>query len=225
MTRDAAGYMIRGSESKIARMELGRVGFKERDVTDLLDLCQVTDPIERQTILGLARQANAPAWWHQYHDILPPWFQNYLGLEGAATTIRTYEVQFVPGLLQTADYADAVVRLGHGRDAPADIRRRVQLRIDRQQILHREAPPAPHVHAILDEAALRRPMGNLDVLREQIQFLVDLTELPNISLQILPFHMGGSVAAGGAFTVVGFQDHAVPDVVYVEQLAVDRRAG
>src|SRR4029453_8946605 len=114
ITRDEAGWAIRGSESKISRMELGRAGFKERDVTDLLKLYGVEDPNEHAEMLVLARAANAPGWWSQFSDLLPPWFQNYLGLEEAATLLRTYEVQFVPGLLQTEAYARAVIVLGHG---------------------------------------------------------------------------------------------------------------
>ena len=112
VTREDAGWEIRGSESKISRMELGRVGFKERDVADLLTLYGVHDPTERDALLNLARQANNPGWWHRYSDVLPTWFQSYLGLESSAALIRTYEVQFVPGLLQTPDYARAVIQLG-----------------------------------------------------------------------------------------------------------------
>ena len=115
VTREDAGWEIRSSESKISRMELGRVSFKERDVADLLTLYGVDDDEERERLLALAREANNPGWWHRYGDVLPGWFQSYLGLEAAASLIRTYEVQFVPGLLQTEEYARAVVMLGHGR--------------------------------------------------------------------------------------------------------------
>src|SRR5262250_3389371 len=104
ITREEAGYAIRASGSKISRMELGRVSFKERDVADLLALYGVTDGAERDALLDLALKANSPGWWHRYNDLLPGWFQVYVGLEDAATIIRTYEVQFVPGLLQTEDY-------------------------------------------------------------------------------------------------------------------------
>src|SRR5918997_2929052 len=141
VTREGAGWEIRASESKISRMELGRVGFKERDVADLLTLYGVTVPEEREALLKLARDANSPGWWHRYTDVLPTWFQAYLGLEAAASLIRTYEVQFVPGLLQTRDYARAVVLLGHGRAAAGEIERRVELRMQRQHLLRRENPP------------------------------------------------------------------------------------
>src|SRR5947209_14712093 len=135
VTREEAGWEIRASESKISRIELGRVGFKERDVADLLTLYGVTDEQERATLLALAHEANTPGWWYRYSDLLPNWFQAYLGLEAAAALIRTYEVQFVPGLLQTEDYTRAGVLLAHDRASRADIERRVALRKDRQQTL------------------------------------------------------------------------------------------
>jgi len=216
VSREAAGWHIRASESKISRMELGRVGFKERDVTDLLTLYGVTDSRERTALLGLARQANTPGWWHRYGDILPSWFQSYLGLEAAAKMIRSYEVQFVPGLLQTRDYARAVVLLGHGR-APADeVERRVELRMERQDLLRRPQPP--NLWAVIDEAVLRRPIGGPAVMRDQINALIEATKLPNVRLQVVPFDAGGHAAAGGAFTILRFADQDLPDIIYIEQL-------
>ncbi|PZF96435.1 helix-turn-helix domain-containing protein [Micromonospora deserti] len=216
VTREGAGWEIRASESKISRMELGRVGFKERDVADLLTLYGVTAAEEREALLKLARDANSPGWWHRYGDVLPSWFQSYLGLEAAAALIRTYEVQFVPGLLQTREYARAVVLLGHGRAAPAEIERRVALRLQRQQLLRRENPP--QLWAVLDEATLRRPIGGPEVMRGQVTALIEATKSPNIRLQIMPFAAGGHAAAGGAFTILRFSDEGLPDVVYIEQL-------
>ncbi|RLK25041.1 helix-turn-helix protein [Micromonospora sp. M71_S20] len=216
VTREGAGWEIRASESKISRMELGRVGFKERDVADLLTLYGVTAPEEREALLKLARDANSPGWWHRYGDVLPNWFQSYLGLEAAAALIRSYEVQFVPGLLQTREYARAVVLLGHGRAAPAEIERRVALRMQRQRLLHRENPP--QLWAVVDEAALRRPMGGPRVMREQVAALIEATKSPNIRLQVIPFAAGGHAAAGGAFTILRFGDRELPDIVYIEQL-------
>lgn len=216
VTREGAGWEIRASESKISRMELGRVGFKERDVADLLTLYGITDPQEREALLRLARDANSPGWWHQYGDVLPSWFQAYLGLEAAAALIRTYELQFVPGLLQTREYARAVVLLGHSRAMPAEIDRRVALRMRRQQVLHREDPP--QLWAVVDEAALRRPIGGPVVMRQQVTALIDATRLPNVRLQVVPFAAGGHAAAGGAFSILRFDDAELPDVVYIEQL-------
>ncbi|TNH29445.1 helix-turn-helix domain-containing protein [Micromonospora orduensis] len=216
VTREGAGWEIRSSESKISRMELGRVGFKERDVADLLTLYGVTDEGEREALLKLARDANSPGWWHRYGDVLPSWFQSYLGLEAAAALIRSYEVQFVPGLLQTREYARAVVLLGHGTAGSAEIDRRVSLRMQRQQLLHRDRPP--QLWAVVDEAALRRPIGGAEVMRGQLTALIEATKSPHIRLQVIPFAAGGHAAAGGAFTILRFGDQELPDIVYIEQL-------
>jgi transcriptional regulator with XRE-family HTH domain len=215
ITREEAGYAIRASGSKISRMELGRVSFKERDVTDLLKLYGV-DEDETATLVALAVQANTPGWWHKYGDVLPDWFQVYVGLEEAASLIRLYEVQFVPGLLQTADYARAVVRLGQPGAAPEEIERRISLRMGRQELLTK--PGGPRLWAIVDEAALRRPIGGKEVMRAQLEQLILATEEPQVTLQVMPFRSGGHAAEAGAFTIMRFPEPDLPDVVYLEQL-------
>jgi transcriptional regulator with XRE-family HTH domain len=218
LTRAEAGEPIRASESKISRMELGRVGFKERDVADLLDHYGV-DAEQRATLLERVRDANTPGWWQPYSDVTPSWFQMYLGLEAAATRIRTYEAQFVPGLLQTEEYARAVVRLGHGSAGPEELERRVALRLQRQQeVLHRPDPPG--LWAVVDEAALRRPVGGRAVMRDQIEALAALLSKtpPHVRLQVIPLAAGGHSATGGAFSILRFADQALPDLVYLEQL-------
>jgi transcriptional regulator with XRE-family HTH domain len=215
ITREEAGYAIRASGSKISRMELGRVSFKERDVTDLLNLYGV-DEDETATLVALAVQANTPGWWHKYGDVLPDWFQVYVGLEEAASLIRLYEVQFVPGLLQTADYARAVVRLGQPGAAPEEIERRISLRMGRQELLTK--PGGPRLWAIVDEAALRRPIGGKEVMRAQLEQLILATEEPQVTLQVMPFRSGGHAAEAGAFTIMRFPEPDLPDVVYLEQL-------
>ncbi|MFG1954526.1 helix-turn-helix domain-containing protein [Micromonospora sp. NPDC048830] len=216
VTREGAGWEIRASESKISRMELGRVGFKERDVADLLTLYGVVDADERAAMLKLARDANSPGWWHRYGDVLPSWFQSYLGLESAAALIRSYEVQFVPGLLQTPGYARAVVLLGHPRAGVEEIDRRVGLRMRRQELLSRPEPP--QLWAVIDEAALRRPIGGPAVMRGQLTALIEATRSPHVRVQVIPFEAGGHAAAGGAFTILRFGDQDLPDIVYIEQL-------
>jgi transcriptional regulator with XRE-family HTH domain len=216
ISREDAGYLIRASESKISRMELGRVGFKERDIADLLSLYGITRQEERAALLALARQANTPGWWQRYGDILPGWFQTYLGLEEAATLIRTYEVQFVPGLLQTEDYARAVITHGNPGAPAEEIERRVSLRMKRQQLLARS--DAPQLWAVVDEAALRRTMGSPAVMAAQLEHLIKASELPNVTLQVLPFHVGTHAAEAGAFTILRFPEPDLPDVVYIEQL-------
>lgn len=215
VTRERAGYVIRASESKISRMELGRVSFKERDVKDLLALYGVTDRDSRQ-LLALVRQANSPGWWQRYGDVLPHWFHAYVGLEEAATRIRTYEVQFVPGLLQTEEYARAVIMRGNADTADEDVERRVRLRMTRQEIFARQPPP--RLWAVIDEAALRRPIGSAEVMRAQLSSLLDAAKLPHISIQVMPFDAGGHAAEGGAFSLLRFPEPDLPDVVYMEQL-------
>ncbi|GAA4797732.1 helix-turn-helix transcriptional regulator [Streptomyces ziwulingensis] len=216
ITREAAGYSIRASESKISRMELGRVSFKTRDVEDLLTLYGITDEKERTSLLSLAKEANVAGWWHSYSDVLPSWFPTYVGLEGAASLIRVYEVQFVHGLLQTPDYARAVVRRGMQGAGEADVERRVALRLERQKYL--VAENAPEFHIVLDEAALRRPYGDREVMRGQLLHLIEMSERPHIRLQVMPFGFGGHSGESGAFTILSFPESDLSDVVYLEQL-------
>ncbi|MEU5834769.1 helix-turn-helix transcriptional regulator [Streptomyces diacarni] len=217
ITREAAGYSIRASESKISRMELGRVSFKARDVEDLLTLYGVTDDTEREPLLSLARDSSIAGWWHNYSDVLPAWFQTYVGLEGAASRISTYEVQFVHGLLQTDAYAHAVVSAGHRTPlADDEVARRVALRLERQKLLQGEH--APHLLCVLDEAALRRPFGSAAVMDAQLLHLAEVSEAPNISLYVVPFGLGGHAAESGAFTLLRFPESDLNDIVYLEQL-------
>jgi transcriptional regulator with XRE-family HTH domain len=216
ITREKAGYLIRSSESKISRMELGRVSFKERDVIDLLVLYGVDDDDERATLVALARKANSPGWWHQYSDVLPDWFGVYVGLEEATTLLRVYELQFIPGLLQTGDYARAVVARGQPGASAEEIERRVELRAARQELLAK--PRGPRLWAVVDEAALRRPIGGPAVMRAQLGRLIQATAEPRVTLQVVPFQSGGHAAEGGAFTIMRFPEPELPDVVYIEQL-------
>ena len=226
ISRQAAGEHIRASHAKISRLELGRVGVKERDLTDLLSLYGVTDPKERAALLELVKPANARGWWQQDGDLLPSWFEMYLRLEQEACYIRTYQVQFVPGLLQTEDYARRVILAGHGAESAYEVDRRVQLRMNRQKML--TEPGGPQFWAVLDEAALMRPFGTREVMRAQLRHLVAMTELPNVTVQVLPFAAGSHAAVGGPFTVLRFAEPDLPDVVYLEQLNssvyVDKRA-
>ncbi|MEW9549355.1 helix-turn-helix domain-containing protein [Nonomuraea sp. NPDC050783] len=214
ISREDAGYSIRASHAKISRLELGQVSFKQRDVADLLTLYGVTDPAERQQLLDLAKQANAPGWWHKYGDVLPGWFEVYIGLEGAASSIRTYENQFVPGLLQTPDYARAVIELAHEKATRAELDRRVALRTTRQRRLANGLT----LWAVIDEAVVRRTLGGPGVMRAQISHLLDATAERTITLQVMPFERGGHAAAGGPFSILRFPERELPDVVYMEQL-------
>jgi transcriptional regulator with XRE-family HTH domain len=215
ITAELAADSIRGSHSKISRMEHGRVGFKERDVADLLTLYGVIDGEERAALLNLAREANLPGWWHAYSDILPTWVEPYVGLEAAASIIRTYQIQFIPGLLQTDDYARALIRQGLAA-SEEDIARSTELRVSRQEILH--GPNAPQLWVVLDEGAVRRPVGGRAVIRGQVEHLLAMAEHPSVTIQVLPFHAGAHSAMGGPFTILRFAEPDLQDVVYIEQL-------
>lgn len=215
VSREDAGYAIRGSGSKISRLELGRVGFKERDVEDLLTLYGVADDDERESFLELVRRSNEPGWWNRYNDLIAPWFQDFVGLEESASRIQTFELQFVPGLLQTERYARAIASQGRPEFPDDEIDRRVRLRMQRQKLFVR--PKAPRVWAVLDESVLHRPIGGPAVMREQLESLLEATQLPTVSLQVLPFSLGHS-SAEGAYTILRFAEPEISDIVYLEHL-------
>ncbi len=224
ISRAEAGYAIRGSESKISRLELGKVKLKERDVADLLTVYGVTDPGEREMFLETVRRSQQPGWWYRYTDLMPHWFQDYVGLEESASRVQTYELQFVPGLLQTESYTRAIAT--HGRpELTAEARERlVALRAQRQKRLGRAHSPA--LWAIIDESVLHRPIGGRRVLFAQLEHLLEITKLPNVTLQVLPYRLSG-YAAEGAFTMLRFAEPELPDIVYIEHLTralyLDRR--
>ena len=222
---EQAAYEIRASRSKISRMEHGRVGFKRRDVADLLTLYGVRDEQVRARMLSFAEQASTPGWWSKYDDVLPDWFEAFLGLEGAASVIRTFELQFVYGLFQIEAYARAVTSLGNKTASAEEIDRRVSVRLKRQDVL--TSPEPPQVWSVMDEAVLRRPVGGRTVMRAQLAHLIEVASLPRITIQVVPFARGGHAAAGGSFTVLRFAEPEVPDIVYIEQLTsalyLDRR--
>lgn len=219
ITRGAAGYAIRGSDSKISRMELGRISFKPRDVADLLTLYGVRDEAERSMLLALMDQANGQSWWHAFADVVPGWFEAYLGLEDAASVLRTYQTRLVPGLLQTEDYARSVIRLGNPLAEPVEVERRVALRMNRAHLLHRPQPPK--VWAVIDEAVLRHPPGGRGgLLHAQVEHLLTLSRLPHVTVQVVPSHRSPRYADAGAgpFSILRFPEAALPDIVFLEHL-------
>jgi hypothetical protein len=215
VTVAAASRAIHASAAKISRMELGRVSFRERDVMQLLTLYGVSAPHDKEAFLTLVRRANVPGWWHQYSDIIPSWFEAYLGLEQASSVIRTYQPQLVPGLLQTPQVARTVIELGHPGQSVDEIERKIALRMTRQEILTR--PDAPSLWAVFEEASLWRLNKN-SVMREQIQHLIAMAELPNVSIQLIPIYSGAHVGIGGPFTILRFPHADLPDIIYLEQL-------
>lgn len=215
LTREEAGYTIRASGSKMSRLELGRVSFKERDVADLLVLYGVAEADRRDALLALARQANQAGWWHRFSDLLPSWFQAYVGLEEAAKRIRTYEGYLVPGLLQTEGYVRALIEGGSSM-YPEEADRLVRLRLDRQRVLVRDNPV--QLWAVVDEAVLRREVGGPEVMRAQLEHLVAMAKLPNVTLQVVPLRSGVHASEGQPFVILRFAEPELPDVVYLEQL-------
>jgi hypothetical protein len=210
-----AGFSIRNSGSKISRLETGRISFKERDVADLLTLYGVADPSERERFLSLARQSRQVGWWHRYDDLMPKWFEDFVGLEEAAFRIQTYELQFVPGLLQTEAYAHAITAHGRPSISAEDVERIVALRMQRQKAL--VGPEAARLWTVVDESVLHRPIGGRSVLRAQIDRMLELSALAHISIQVLPYRMSG-YAADGSFTLLRFAEPELPDIAYIEHL-------
>jgi transcriptional regulator with XRE-family HTH domain len=211
ITARQAAAAIRASESKISRIELGRNAIREIDVLDLLTLYGVS-PAEREQFLTIAEQANRPGWWHRYNDILPDWFQAYVGMEEAAQSIRLYEPQFIPGLLQTEQYTTAVIALG---DFPVEDRERhVILRKERQR---RFREGQLKLWVILDEVALRRPVAGIPAQIDQLQHVRDMCATRALTLQVIPYGAGGHAAPSG-FSILRFADRDLQDVVYVENL-------
>ncbi|KAA9161104.1 helix-turn-helix domain-containing protein [Amycolatopsis acidicola] len=215
ISRAQAAWEIRASESKISRMELGRVGCKERDVVDLLTMYGVHEQSIRDWAVDMVKMANQAGWWRSFNDSLPSWFDNYIGLEEAATRIRTYELMFVPGLLQTESYARAVTSHGDPDSDDPKVQNRVEIRMRRQKLL--VGPRPPRLWAVLDEAVLHRPVGSFAVLKEQIEHLLEAIKLPNISLQIVPFENSG-YAAESAFSLLQFAEPELPNIAYLEHL-------
>jgi len=211
ISAQAAAKAIRGSDSKISRIELGRNAIREIDVLDLLTLYGV-DARDREQLLTLAEQSNRPGWWHRYNDILPDWFQAYVGMEEAARSIRVYEAQFIPGLLQTEEYAASVISLG---DFPVEqAERLVVLRKERQR---RFLDGRLKLWVVLDEAALRRPVAGCKVQLEQLRYLREACQSPTLTLQVIPYGVGGHASPTG-FSILRFTEHDLPDIVYVENL-------
>jgi hypothetical protein len=223
VTAERAGHAIRASHTKISRMEHGRGWFNERDVADLLTLYGITDHDQRERFLGLVRQANTAEWAHCYRDLLPSWGETYLGLEQASSMIRTYQPQLVPDLLQTEEVARGVLRWLHPRDSVLDIERRVALQMTRQEML--TSSGAPHLWAVIDQAALRRLAG-CPALRAQIRHLITMAELPHVTVQVLPVYTGEYVGIGGPLTILRFAQPEVLDVTYLQHqtttLCLDR---
>ncbi|MEU8486733.1 MULTISPECIES: helix-turn-helix transcriptional regulator [unclassified Streptomyces] len=211
-----AAKALRVKTLTIRRLEKAEVALKPLYVEKLLE----TYGADRQEIdefVDLAEQANEPGWWHSYRDVVPSWFTAYVSLETGAKTLRTYEPQYVTGLLQTPDYAHAVLRGGLPNGSEEEIARRVELRLRRQSLLERA--DAPTLWVVMEEAVLHRPVGGPDVMREQIERLLDMSELAHVSVDIVPFAADAHVGACAPFTYFRFEEPELPDIVYSELLS------
>ncbi|WP_030784049.1 helix-turn-helix domain-containing protein [Streptomyces sp. NRRL S-920] len=216
LKREEAAKILRVAPATVRRMETAEVALKIPYLQLLLKAYGVSDD-EADAFVTLAEEANKPGWWQRFHDILPGWFSMYVSLEGAASLIRSYEPHFVPGLLQTEEYARGVMRSGAiGQTRPADIERYVALRMERQALLTRE--DAPRLWVVMDETALRRPVGGPEVMREQLDRLLEATELPHVTLQVAPFAAGPHPGTYGPFVLFRFAMAELPDMVYSEYL-------
>ena len=216
MTYEQAAEAIYSSPWTIRRMERAEGGLKPLTVKSLLMAYGVTDDREIDTFLSLSRDASKPGWWHSYDDVLPAWFKVAVGLEESASLIRAYQPQVVPGLLQTEGYIRAITAASFPAATAGETSRRVALRLARQELLTR--PGAPRYWVVMDETVLRRPVGGQEVMRTQLEHLIDAAGLPNVTIQVIPFAAGWHPALYGMFNVYRFRNAELPDIVYSEGL-------
>ncbi|TPQ23386.1 helix-turn-helix domain-containing protein [Streptomyces sporangiiformans] len=213
---DAAAKALRVKPLTIRRLEKAEVALKPLYVEKLLQTYGAGQQ-EIDEFVALAERANKPGWWHTYRDVLPSWFTAYVSLETGAKTLRTYEPHYVTGLLQTHGYAHALLRAGFPRDSTADLERRVDLRLRRQSLLERS--DAPTLWVVMEEAVLHREVGGAEVMRGQIDRLLEVSELDHVSVDIVPFSAGAHVGACAPFTYFRFEEPELPDIVYSEILS------
>ena len=215
ISAEAAGCHLGASRSKISRIETGEVRVKEDDLYRLLDLYRVDEARERSAVFDLVCRTYNRQWWHDYGDVLDDWFCSYLALEPSARTIRTYERDFVPGLLQTRAYAEAVIRLRYTDET--EIQRRADVRMQRQRMLRGRS--APQLWAVVNDAALCQDVGNEEVMCEQIEYLIQATNRLNVQIQVLPIATATRAATGSnSFTILRLPTTGLLDVVYLEQI-------
>ncbi|MFJ2000380.1 helix-turn-helix domain-containing protein [Streptomyces chartreusis] len=215
--REEAARALRVTAATVRRMETAEVALKIPYVQVLLETYGVPED-EAEAFVSLAEEANQPGWWQRYHDVLPDWFSLYVSLEGAARIVRSYEPHFVPGLLQTEEYARAVLRAGTiGQTGPETIERHVSLRMERQRLLERQDPP--HLWVIMDETVLLRPVSGGEVMREQLDKLLEFAERDRVTLQIAEFASGPHPGTYAPFTLFRFAEPELPDMVYTEYLS------
>ncbi len=214
LTIDEVGEKLECSASKISRIETGHVGVTPRDVRDMLEVYGIEDD-EREALVQLAREARKKGWWHAYNEVFTGAF---VGLESDASSLRAHQALLVPGLLQSEGYTRSVMRAMLPDATEAEVERRVAARVTRQKLLTDAHPP--EYWAVMDEAVLRRAVGGPDIMRAQLERLVELAALPHVTLQVVPFSAGAHAGLEGPFLILGFPEQADPDVVYVENQKV-----
>ncbi len=203
--------------SRISRIETRQLGVTAADLRKILDVYGVAERADWEVLADLARRANERGWWQSYpRTVIPSEYGDLITLEAEAASIRIYQPELVPGLLQTAGYARAVIRAGRKSDTTADIDRRVEVRLERQHILSRSQPPPPRVHVVLNEAVPRRRVGGHEVMREQLDWLMADRDPPNVTIQVLPFEAGAHPAMVGPFAMMNFLDPSDLGVVHLE---------
>lgn len=213
LTCNQVGESLDWSGSKVNRMETGQGRVQPSDVDALCRFYNTTDEL-RELLKDLAKHSKMRGWWHAYGSAVPTWFSVYVGLEQAACSLRTYESEFVPGLLQTADYARELHR-ATAQPSPDDVEQMIAVRMERQALL--TAPQAPDLWAILHESILRHDIGTREVMQAQFERLLKMAQLKNVTVQVLPFN-SGSYPATGAYTMLGFPEQEDPDIVYRDGL-------
>jgi transcriptional regulator with XRE-family HTH domain len=217
LTQENVSRHFEWHAAKVTRIETARVAVTPRDVKDLLTLYNVRDEEYREALVELARLSRERTWWTDYRDIMRP--GNFIGLEAAAAVMRTWEPIILPGLLQTEDYMRVLLQTGRPDDSPSELQRRVSLRLTRQARLTGARPL--ELHAIFDESAVRRIIGGPEVMARQLSYLVEVAQLPNVTLQVLPFEAGSHQFLGGPAALLEFQETTHLDVVYLEGVAGD----
>ena len=218
LTRDDVASRLEWHPTKITRIETGQwTRLNPRDVRDLLDIYGVTDPGQREALVQLARESRQKGWWHSYGDVLPSEYSHFIGLEAEAASVRTYQQVLVPGLLQTEDYARAVIRAFRPHDDNVGPDRRVAVRPQRQQRVTGDR--SLHLSAVLGEGVVHQIVGDRAITAAQLRFLAQTNDLPNVMIQVLPYAAGAHGAMVGSFEILGFPEPVDPDVVYLENVA------
>ncbi|MEU5087302.1 helix-turn-helix transcriptional regulator [Streptomyces sp. NPDC021356] len=217
MTAEEVAERLLVSQSKISRLENGRRSISQRDVRDLCGVYEVADHRVVDSLMQMAKDSRQQGWWHSFGDIP---YSVYIGLETDAASLRVYDPQVVPGLLQTRQYAEALIAGALPETAPADIEKRVQVRMRRQERISAAENPL-RLWTVLDEAALRRVVGNRSLMREQLEHLVEQSQLPHVTVQVIPFEMGAHPGLNGQYAILEFPDTADSSVVYIEGVTSD----